>query len=169
MLIRPARVLIASTLLVFLSSCGGNGGGSNPPVPPPPPPPPDPVLVTGIVAAPNGQIAREWPLQGIDKWLAVILPEAVASVPGASPVPDGTPVELHRLSADGSSGEPLASTTTTGGSSMRLSAERQIGVFFHDRGRAPMSFHRCRSTDAGHPPLGKISTPAGVWRGSSRL
>jgi hypothetical protein len=115
MLFRHARVLIAGTLFLFLYSCGGGGGGNNPPDPPPPPPPAA-VLVSGLVAAPNGQIAREWPLQGIDRWFAVILPHAVASVPGASPVPDGTPVELNRRNADGSEGELLASTTTADGS-----------------------------------------------------
>jgi hypothetical protein len=105
-------------VLLLISSCGGGSGGDSGGSgnPPPPPPPPPQTIVSGSVEAPNGQVARDWPLHGPQKWLATIMPAAVASVPGASPVPNDTPVELLKLSPDGSVAETLACATTSGGS-----------------------------------------------------
>lgn len=110
---RFAIAFLPGLLALFLVACGGGGGGGT--VSPPPPPPPLDVMVGGLIEAPNGQVASAWPLHGLDGWFALVVPNAAASVPGAAPVPDGTPVDLNRLGADGSITETIASTTTNGG------------------------------------------------------
>jgi hypothetical protein len=128
---RSAIAFLSGLLTLTLVACGGGGGGGgNSPSPPPPPPPPPDVIVGGLIEAPNGQIASTWPLHGLDRWLTLVVPEAAASVPGAIPVPDGTPVDLNRLDADGSIVETIASTTTTGG---RYSFNfTDLGLAFND-------------------------------------
>lgn len=129
---RPVFAILSGFLTFVLVACGGGGGGgsSSPPSPPPPPPPPPDVIVAGQVEAPNGQVASAWPLRGVDRWLSLVVPQAAASVPGALPVPDGTPVDLNRLGADGSIVETVASTTTSNG---RYSFNfTDLGLAFND-------------------------------------
>jgi hypothetical protein len=97
----------------FLLSCGsgggdgGSGGGTAA----------TDTMVSGSVQAPNGVVAfNDSP--GVIEWLAQLLtPTASASISGLSPVPDGTPVQLARLHATGTSVSftVLSTTTTSGG------------------------------------------------------
>jgi len=108
------------SLILFVCSlyaCGGGGGGAGGgAVPPPPPPPPPPqTILGGTIEAPNGQIALHWAPSGIDRWVEILVPAANASIPGVTPVADGTPVDLIRLDDAGEVIETLASTTTSGG------------------------------------------------------
>ncbi len=115
-----ARILCVLSLTAFFSACGGGGGGVAPTplggaAPPPPPPPPPDVIIGGSVEAPNGQIAFHRRPSRPAYWLDVLMSAAHASVPGSSPVADGTPVDLVRLDDNGSVAQTLASTTTSGG------------------------------------------------------
>src|SRR5262249_10786426 len=86
---------------------GGRGGGTASPN----------TMGSGSVQAPNGEVAFNDP-PGVIGWLAPLLPPtASASISGLSPVPDGTPVQLVRLHATGTSVSVtvLSTTTTSGG------------------------------------------------------
>ena len=93
----------------FLLSCGSGDGGSGGT------PAAASTTVSGSVQAPNGVVAFNDP-PGVIKWLAhQLTPTAYASISGLSPVPDGTPVQLARLNATGTSVTVLSTTTTSGG------------------------------------------------------
>lgn len=106
------RMLTLLVLSGVILSCsgggdGGSGGGTASPN----------TMVSGSVQAPNGVVAFNDP-PGVIGWLAQLLtPMASASISGLSPVPDGTPVQLARLHATGTSVSVtvLSTTTTSGG------------------------------------------------------
>ena len=96
-------------LLPLLAACGGGGDGGGTP----PSPPAAQIIVSGAVQAPNGQVVFHRP--GIGNFFNdMFAPSAYASLSGVSPVPDGTSVQLGRMSSDGSF-TALESTTVSGG------------------------------------------------------
>ena len=101
-------------VLLLLAACGGgggdeggggNGGGNSPPAP---------MVVSGAVQAPSGQVAFFRQQSRFDRFAALFGSVAYAAVTGLSPVPDGTPVQLGRMTTGGAV-SILASTTTSGG------------------------------------------------------
>jgi len=98
-------------LSMALSACGGGGdggGGSTPAAGPQ-------VVVSGAVQAPGGQVAMFREATIWQQMIGVWLSEAMATVSGVSPVPDGTPVQLVRINDAGNVVAMLASTTVSGG------------------------------------------------------
>ena len=76
-------------------------------------PPGAQTIVSGAVEAPNGQVVFHHP--GIGGFFEdLFVPSAYASLSGVSPVPDGTAVQLGRMSSTGSF-TVLASATVSGG------------------------------------------------------
>jgi hypothetical protein len=92
-------VLVMSLTLTACGGGGGDGGTGGPP----------PTTVSGTVQAPNGQVAFHQPTL----W-DVFESSAFASLSGLTPVPDGTSVQLGRMSSAGPV-TVLASTTVSGG------------------------------------------------------
>ena len=112
----PKRVLIGITLgllvsgiTMSLSGCGSGGGGGGGPAPA------GATTVSGSVQAPNGQIAFHHPRGFIEQVVNLFSPTAYASISGLSTAPNGTLVELARLSASGTGFTVVATTTTAGG------------------------------------------------------
>lgn len=103
-----AYAVAASLLLLGVTACGGGGGDGTPP-----PAVPAQTLVSGSVQAPNGQVVFHQPGIG-DFFEALFVSSAYASLSGLSPVPDGTAVQLGRMSSAGTF-TVLASTTVSGG------------------------------------------------------
>ena len=99
-------VLLLLPLLVACSGGGGDGGA-------PPTATPAQTMVSGVVQAPNGQVVFHHPGIG-DFFKDLLVSSASASLLGVSPVPDGTPVQLGRMSSAGAL-TVLASTTVSGG------------------------------------------------------
>src|SRR5258708_11991457 len=99
---RLVRALSGVVLLFVLADCGDGGGG------------PPAIIVSGRVQAPGGQIAffRERGL--LERLASLLVTEVHAAVSGLSSVPDGTLVELGRISAAGALA-PISTSTTTGG------------------------------------------------------
>ena len=99
---RLVRALSGVVLLFVLADCGDGGGG------------PPAIIVSGRVQAPGGQIAffRERGL--LERLASLLVTEVHAAVSGLSSVPDGTLVELGRISAAGAIAR-IATSTTTGG------------------------------------------------------
>lgn len=99
--------LLIGGLLAGCGGGGGDGGGT------PPPAGPAQTIVSGSVQAPNGQVVFH--RQGFgDFFEDLFLSSAYASLSGVSPVPNGTPVQLGRMSSAGAV-TVLASTTVSGG------------------------------------------------------
>lgn len=96
-------VLVISLTLTACGGGGGDGGTGGPP------PTTAQTTVSGTVQAPNGQVAFHQPTL----W-DVFESSAFASLSGLTPVPDGTPVQLGRMSSAGAF-TVLASTTVSGG------------------------------------------------------
>ena len=96
---------VVVVISLTLTACGGGGdggtGGS--------PPTTAQTTVSGTVQAPNGQVAFHQPT-----FWDVFESSAFASLSGLTAVPDGTPVQLGRMSSAGSF-TVLASTTVSGG------------------------------------------------------
>lgn len=106
-----ARSLAALfSLMLTLAACGGggDGGGSTPP-------PTAQASVSGTVQAPGGQVAIFSQPTLWDRIGTLFWPEAVAALSGLSPVPDGTPLQLVRISDTGDVVANLASTAVSGG------------------------------------------------------
>ena len=93
-----------------ISACGGDGGGGGGEASPT-----QGTTISGSVQAPSGQIAFNHSLRFLTQLVDLFHPSAYASITGTSPVPDGTLVQLARLSADTSSFTILATTPTSGG------------------------------------------------------
>src|SRR5215467_10114026 len=101
---RMLSILLISGALV---SCFGGGGES--------PTPTATSVVSGTVQAPNAQIAFA-PSPGFFERVANLLnSSAYASIPGLSPVADGTQVQLARFNGAGTGFSVLATTMTAGG------------------------------------------------------
>jgi len=108
--VRVCRALASICLALALSACGGSGdGGSGG----------DPVatgsIVSGSVQAPNGQVAFAYSPTFLAQIVNLFIPHVYASLTGTSAVPDGTLVQLVRLSTDGSGFTVLGTTPTAGG------------------------------------------------------
>ncbi len=89
----------------LLWGCGGGGDDGSP----------APLIISGTVQAPNGQIVFN-PQQNLFKRFANFIVTSVnASVSGISSVADGTPVGLTRINDTGNVVTTLATTTTSGG------------------------------------------------------
>lgn len=106
--LRLARGLLWLALLLLLADCGGGGGGGSSPAGPPQ------TIVSGVVQAPGGQVAFYREQGFLDRFADLFASSAYAAVSGLSSVPDGTQVELGRISAAGVVTR-LATTTTGGG------------------------------------------------------
>lgn len=113
---KPNRFFISALgiciglLIGGLAGCGGGGGDGGGT---PPPAVPAQTIVSGSVQAPNGQVVFH--RQGFgDFFEDLFLSSAYASLSGVSPVPNGTPVQLGRMSSAGAV-TVLASTTVSGG------------------------------------------------------
>lgn len=134
-----ARITLFLLLSILFTSCGG-GDGSTSPIPStssdgmPPllvgtPPSisatmpatqnscsaPLPIIVSGAVQVPSGQIAFSRSQDLIERIVELIVPEANALISGLSSVPDGTTVELDRIDDNGAIISTVATTTTSGG------------------------------------------------------
>jgi hypothetical protein len=100
----------ASLILVFLAmilwTCGGGGGGGGEP---------SPIVVSGTVSAPNGQIAFSPKKSLVGKFVCLLTSPAYGSITGLAPVADGVTVELIRLDDSGNEIQVLATTTISGG------------------------------------------------------
>jgi hypothetical protein len=96
---------VVSVMALTLTACGGGGdggtGGSAPTA--------AQTTVSGSVQAPNGQVAFHQPTL----W-DVFESSVFASLSGLTPVPDGTPVQLGRISSGGTL-TSLSSATVSGG------------------------------------------------------
>lgn len=102
----------ASSLLLSVAACGGGGEGGGAPGGAPPPATAQ-TIVSGSVQAPNGQVVFHQPGIG-DLFEDLFVSSAYASLSGLSPVPEGTSVQLGRMSSAGTF-TVLASTTISGG------------------------------------------------------
>lgn len=92
-------VVLVTSLALTACGGGGDGGTGGPP----------PTTVSGTVQAPNGQVAFHQPTL----W-DVFESSAFASLSGLTSVPDGTPVQLGRISSGGTL-TGLSSATVSGG------------------------------------------------------
>ncbi len=92
------------SLILLLWGCGGGDEGS-----------PAPLVISGTVQAPNGQIVFEPQRNLFEKFVNLFVSSVNASVSGISPVVDGTRVELVRINEAGSTMTILATTTTSVG------------------------------------------------------
>lgn len=92
---------VVLVILLTFTACGGGGDGGTGG--------PPPTTVSGTVQAPNGQVAFHQPTL----W-DLFESSAFASLFGLTPVPNGTPVHLGRMSSAGDL-TALASTTVSGG------------------------------------------------------
>lgn len=108
---RIAHLSASVCLCLGLFACGGGGGDGGGGTPPSAVP--AQTIVSGAVQAPNGQVVFHQPGIG-DFFEALFVSSAYASLSGLSPVPDGTAVQLGRLSPAGAV-TSLASTTVSGG------------------------------------------------------
>lgn len=104
------RSLLFIVLAGLLTGCpgGGDGGGGTATAT-------GGTTVSGSVQAPNGQVAFEQRPGVIHQLAHLFTPTAYASISGLSAVPDGTPVQLARFNATGTSLTALSTTTTSGG------------------------------------------------------
>ena len=104
------RILFLCTCSTVIVSCGGDGdsGGSGGTAAPA-------STVSGLVQAPNGEVAFAHSPRFLAQIVDLFIPPVYASLTGLSAVPDGTLVQLGRLSANGSGFTVLASTPTAGG------------------------------------------------------
>jgi len=99
----------AFALLALLTACGGDDGGGAPASPP------SGTTVSGVVQAPNGQLAFNKPPGVLERVISLFIPTVHASISGLSAVPDGTAVQLARFNAMGTSITTLATTSTKEG------------------------------------------------------
>lgn len=97
-------LLILAFVSVSLSCSGGGNGGGTPAVP-------TSMTVSGTVTAPGGTVALDKRHSFGDFFES----EAYAAITGLGPVPDGTIVQLARLSANGTSFAVIATTETSSG------------------------------------------------------
>ena len=96
---------VVLVMSLTLTACGGGGDGGTGG----PPPTTPQTTVSGTVQAPNGQVAFHQPTL----W-DVFESSVFASLSGLTPVPDGTSVQLGRMSSAGAV-TVLASATVSGG------------------------------------------------------
>ena len=102
-------IVAASSLFLSIAACGGGGDGGGTPSSATP----APTIVSGSVQAPNGLVVFHQPGIG-DFFEYFFASSAYASLSGLSPVPDGTAVQLGRMSSAGVF-SVLASNTVSGG------------------------------------------------------
>src|SRR5258708_5498931 len=105
---RLGRALSGVVLLSVLADWGDGGGG------------PPAIIVSGRVQAPGGQIAffRERGL--LERLASLLVTEVHAAVSGLSSVPDGTLVELGRISAAGAIPRTATSSPSSGRPTLAL-------------------------------------------------
>src|SRR5205809_2083405 len=94
---------------------GGSGGGSGGSGVSHPPLVPASIVVSGTVSAPGGAIALLTDKSLFAKASDLFFSSANAAISGIATVPDGTRVDLIRISDSGSQVSALANTTTSGG------------------------------------------------------
>jgi hypothetical protein len=100
--------LILSIPLFSCSGSSGSGGGGNPAAS-------QDDIISGSVQAPAGQIAFLPQEHLFEQFAKFLLPSANALISGLSPVPDGTTVELDRISDAGAILVTISTTTTSSG------------------------------------------------------
>jgi hypothetical protein len=109
---RPSHLLLTlcAGCLISCSGGGGSSGGSNPSSGSSA----SGTTVSGSVLAPGGQIALN-PKSPAQFFANLLSSAAYAGISGSSAVPDGTVVQLGRLTGNGSGFSIISTTQTTGG------------------------------------------------------
>jgi hypothetical protein len=100
---KTTKRFLASLLVFSLAGCGG-GGGSNVARP-------ASGAVSGAVLVPAALVSLQERSTPLARLAGLFLRSAHAALTGLVPAPDGTPVELVRVDANGNAQEIIASTT----------------------------------------------------------